>query len=267
MASGDRHVASDWLPVELALPETEASDQASENGAPDPADHASENGEPSTSPDEAGIERLLERAEQAQGALHRAEVRIEGAEERTRLLAQAESALQRATAAEEMAREAAEVADRLSAKLIVLTDRIAAQEIELKRQRWQRAAVVDDEHQPEPQPLPEPKPEPELEPQAEPDQGLEPVPEPEAEPELAPEPEPEVSPPPQLQHQRPQEAAFDINEASFDRLCKLGLSVSQAARLIGQRDQRGGFSSIDELDHLRGLPPDMIEMLKHAASG
>ena len=60
--------------------------------------------------------------------------------------------------------------------------------------------------------------------------------------------------------------AFDINEATFDRLCKLGLSVSQAARLIGQRDQQGGFSSLDELDDLRGLPREMIEMLKDAAS-
>jgi DNA uptake protein ComE-like DNA-binding protein len=217
MASGDRQVASEWLPVELALPETEGSDRASENGAPA----------------NAGIERLLERAEQTQGALRRAEVRIEGAEERTRLTAQAESALQRATAAEAMAREAAEIADRLAAKLVVLTDRIAAQEIELERQRRQGTAFVD-EHERELQPRWEP--------------------------------EPEVAPPPQLQHQRSQGAAFDINEATFDRLCRMGLSVSQAARLIGQRDQRGGFSSLDELDHLRGLPRDMIEMLKDAAS-
>jgi DNA uptake protein ComE-like DNA-binding protein len=105
-----------------------------------------------------------------------------------------------------------------------------------------------------------------LEPEPEAELGPEPEPEPEAEPELEPEPEPEVSPPPQLQHQRPQGAAFDINEATFDGLCKLGLSVSQAARLIGQRDQLGGFSSLDELDHLRGLPREMIEMLKDAAS-
>src|SRR5882724_3236428 len=154
MASGDRQVASDWLPVELALPETEAPetealDHPSDNsgGVSDhrpvpgdsvdgavPIDDQGENGEPSPPPGEAGIERLLERAEQTQGALREAEVRVEGAEERTRLSAQAESALQRAAAAEAMAREAAEVADRLAAKLIVLTDRIAAQEIELKRQ-------------------------------------------------------------------------------------------------------------------------------------
>ena len=249
MASGDRQVASEWLPVELALPDTEARNGASDDAGaisdreqvPEESvdgevavDQQGENGELSPSPGEAGIERLLERAEQTQGALREAEIRTEGAEERTRLTAQAESALERAAAAEATAREAAEIADRLSAKVIVLTDRIAAQEIELKRARWQGPAVVDDVHAAEP------------------------------EPQLEPEPEPDLTPP-QVEHQQPQGEAFDINEASFEELCRLGLSVSQAARLIGQRDQRGGFRSPEDFDRIWGLPPDIIEVLRDAA--
>jgi DNA uptake protein ComE-like DNA-binding protein len=53
-----------------------------------------------------------------------------------------------------------------------------------------------------------------------------------------------------------------LNDASFEQLRALGLSVSQAARLIAQRDQRGGFSAPDELDGLYGMPGDLIATLK-----
>jgi DNA uptake protein ComE-like DNA-binding protein len=58
----------------------------------------------------------------------------------------------------------------------------------------------------------------------------------------------------------------ELNRASFEQLCRLGLSVNQTARLIGQREQRGGFSSFDDLDGLRGLSADTVEVLKHVAS-
>jgi DNA uptake protein ComE-like DNA-binding protein len=58
----------------------------------------------------------------------------------------------------------------------------------------------------------------------------------------------------------------ELNRASFEQLCRLGLSVHQTARLIGQREQRGGFSSFDDLDGLRGLSADTVEVLKHVAS-
>lgn len=55
-----------------------------------------------------------------------------------------------------------------------------------------------------------------------------------------------------------------LNDATFEDLRSLGLSVSQSARLIAQRDQRGGFSSPDELDGLYGMPRDTItELMQH----
>jgi hypothetical protein len=135
-----------------------------------------------------------------------------------------------------------------------------------------------EEAEPEPEPeqaLAEPQPEPEqapAEPQSEPEsEWLAPQAEPESEwlePRAEPEPEP-VEPDKGLTvgSSEPQpEPPLDLNSASFEQLCRAGLTVSQAARLIGQREQRGGFSSLDQLDELRGLPPDAIETLKRAAA-
>ena len=47
--------------------------------------------------------------------------------------------------------------------------------------------------------------------------------------------------------------ALDLNEASFEELRNLSLSVTQSARLIAYRDVRGGFESLDELDEIPGL--------------
>jgi hypothetical protein len=75
-----------------------------------------------------------------------------------------------------------------------------------------------------------------------------------------PDPEwvPSVSPSPGL----------DLNLATYDQLCRLGLSFHQAAGLIGRREQRGGFSTpndLDELDGFYGLSREQIETLKQAA--
>jgi DNA uptake protein ComE-like DNA-binding protein len=244
------------------------AEQEDEDQEPTPVDRVNsaptveqqdQDNEPSRVPGEAEIERLFKRAEQTQGALRKAESRIEGAEERARLISQAESAIRRAAAAEATAHEAAATADRLAAKLVVLSDRLAAQEKELERQREEAAAAGTDEPGDELQiPLDEwdratsEEREPEPEPRSS-------EPEPEPEPEPAPRPQPEQAP--------VAEPSFDINQAGFDEFCQLGLSISEAARLIGQRDQQGGFSSLDDLDHLRGLSSDTIKLLKDAASG
>jgi DNA uptake protein ComE-like DNA-binding protein len=55
-----------------------------------------------------------------------------------------------------------------------------------------------------------------------------------------------------------------LNNASFERLRALGLTVSQSARVIGQRDQRGGFESAGDLDSLWGLPSEVIAHLKRS---
>jgi DNA uptake protein ComE-like DNA-binding protein len=62
------------------------------------------------------------------------------------------------------------------------------------------------------------------------------------------------------------EKPIALNEATFEQLRSLDLSVSQAARLIAQRDQRGGFSSPDELDGLYGLPREVIATLRQRTS-
>ena len=46
---------------------------------------------------------------------------------------------------------------------------------------------------------------------------------------------------------------LDLNEASFEELRELGLSVTQSARLIAYRDVRGGYESLDEIDDVPGL--------------
>jgi competence protein ComEA len=46
---------------------------------------------------------------------------------------------------------------------------------------------------------------------------------------------------------------LDVNEASFEELRSLGLSVTQSARVIAYRDVRGGYKSLDELDDIPGL--------------
>jgi Helix-hairpin-helix motif len=40
----------------------------------------------------------------------------------------------------------------------------------------------------------------------------------------------------------------------------------RAARIIAQRDTRGGFQSLDELDSLYGIPRELIEELKRSVT-
>jgi DNA uptake protein ComE-like DNA-binding protein len=59
---------------------------------------------------------------------------------------------------------------------------------------------------------------------------------------------------------------LDLNRASFEQLRVAGLSVTQAARLIGQREQLGGFKSVDDVDAVVGLPRDLKQSLKDHGS-
>jgi competence protein ComEA len=54
----------------------------------------------------------------------------------------------------------------------------------------------------------------------------------------------------------------NLNEASFDQLRGLGLSVTHATRVIAYRERRGGFESVDDLDTVPGLPDAMVGELK-----
>jgi DNA uptake protein ComE-like DNA-binding protein len=57
---------------------------------------------------------------------------------------------------------------------------------------------------------------------------------------------------------------IDVNRIGFEQLRELGLSVTQAARLLARRDARGQFSSLDELDDLLDVPRQLIERLKRS---
>ena len=55
---------------------------------------------------------------------------------------------------------------------------------------------------------------------------------------------------------------LDINTASFEELRQVGLSVTQAARLLAMRDAAGRLGSVDDLDALPGLPEDLLASIK-----
>src|SRR5205823_283396 len=77
---------------------------------------------------------------------------------------------------------------------------------------------------------------PEPEPEPQPDNpGPALVAEPEPEPELEPEPEPEDEPEPEPAR----EGGISLATADFEDLRDLGLSVTQAKRVIRYRDERG----------------------------
>jgi DNA uptake protein ComE-like DNA-binding protein len=82
-----------------------------------------------------------------------------------------------------------------------------------------------------------------------------------------------AAPPPEmLQDEKPKpsrrradtsnDGDLDINEASFEQLRELGLSVTQSARVIAYRDTRRGFDSLDELDEVPGLPKEVRAELR-----
>jgi DNA uptake protein ComE-like DNA-binding protein len=59
---------------------------------------------------------------------------------------------------------------------------------------------------------------------------------------------------------------LDLNTASFEQLRALGLSVTQAGRVIGQREQHGGFQSAEDVDAIVGIPKGVKEVLKQQRS-
>jgi DNA uptake protein ComE-like DNA-binding protein len=54
----------------------------------------------------------------------------------------------------------------------------------------------------------------------------------------------------------------DINRISFEQLRELGLTVTQAARLLAARDSRGQFRSLEEIDELLDFPREIAARLK-----
>jgi DNA uptake protein ComE-like DNA-binding protein len=61
---------------------------------------------------------------------------------------------------------------------------------------------------------------------------------------------------------RDEAGRVDLNAASVEGLRQLGLSITQAARLVSLREASGGFGSLDELDAVPGLPAGQRDALR-----
>jgi DNA uptake protein ComE-like DNA-binding protein len=59
---------------------------------------------------------------------------------------------------------------------------------------------------------------------------------------------------------------LDVNKASFEQLRELGMSVTQATRVIAYREREDGFSSLDDLDAVPGFPKPFLAEIKEQLS-
>src|SRR3954447_5903298 len=57
-------------------------------------------------------------------------------------------------------------------------------------------------------------------------------------------------------------ASVSLSSATFDDLRELGLSVTQAKRILDFRDRLGGFDSVEDLDYVPGFPRSLLGELK-----
>jgi DNA uptake protein ComE-like DNA-binding protein len=65
---------------------------------------------------------------------------------------------------------------------------------------------------------------------------------------------------------KPDAPMVDVNEATFEELRQLGLSVTQATRVVAYRQRRDGFDSVDDLDTIPGLPKSFLDEVKQRLS-
>lgn len=63
-----------------------------------------------------------------------------------------------------------------------------------------------------------------------------------------------------------QEEVADLNGASHADLCAIGMSETQASRVIRHRDFWGDFRSVSELDHVPGFAPEIRAELEQRLS-
>jgi competence protein ComEA len=60
----------------------------------------------------------------------------------------------------------------------------------------------------------------------------------------------------------PAAAVINVNQASYEDLRNLNLSVTQTGRLLAHRERLGGFRSLDDLDEIPGFPRSFLDDLK-----
>jgi len=68
-----------------------------------------------------------------------------------------------------------------------------------------------------------------------------------------------------LRGKRDEAGRLELNTASVEGLRGLGLSITQAARVVANREARGGFASLDEVDAVPGLPAEQRAELRERA--
>jgi DNA uptake protein ComE-like DNA-binding protein len=54
-----------------------------------------------------------------------------------------------------------------------------------------------------------------------------------------------------------------LNNATYDQLRALGMSVTQTGRLLAHRERVGSFSSIDELNEIPGFSQELVADVRH----
>jgi len=60
----------------------------------------------------------------------------------------------------------------------------------------------------------------------------------------------------------PEGEKVELNGATFEQLRDLGLSVTQATRVITYRERQSGFDSLDDLDSVPGMPKAFLRKVK-----
>jgi DNA uptake protein ComE-like DNA-binding protein len=55
---------------------------------------------------------------------------------------------------------------------------------------------------------------------------------------------------------------LSLNDATFEQLRDVGLSVTQTGRVLAHRERSGHFESIDELEGIPGFPRDFLDQIK-----
>ena len=76
------------------------------------------------------------------------------------------------------------------------------------------------------------------------------------------EPAPPAEPSPPEPRSRDEGAALDVNRATFEQLRGIGLSVTEATRVIAYRERKDGFNSVDDLEGVPGLPKSLLDELR-----
>lgn len=268
-STGPAPDAAEWLlrghearqPARVA---TEAR-VASEAGAPPAAERPIEKGPPAEQDVEKATRPAPERLAAVEERLAEAARRADRAEERAamaekRLIAAGRAADERLERVAEAQRELEEATERARQDEVVESTSIAAMAAEAEgvASDSEPASAAEPELEPPSCVAAEPKPAARSE--SEPEAEANPAPAPEPEPVA--EPEPQRRSPPAVEPHQAAEDMVSLSLAEFKELRELGMSVTQAKRVIRYREERNGFRTLDELDQVPGFPRTFLSGVK-----